>query len=203
MREAKFGIGDVVAHRFRPFRGVIFDVDPPGTGSNTASGTACTFQTNLCGWNQDKTDKFDWTRHYSGTSSTGTGPSSGAGGHGYYMYIETSSPRVQGDTAALVSSTRGCGLSFDYHMLGTDIGKLEVHSSDNGRQWTSAWVKTGAQGSKWLTASVTTSTGSSSKLWRVTATRGKSYGGDIAIDNLGIIACTAAPACTVHDGICS
>ena len=28
MREAKFGIGDVVAHRFRPFRGVIFDVDP-------------------------------------------------------------------------------------------------------------------------------------------------------------------------------
>lgn len=28
MREAKFGIGDVVVHRFRPFRGVIFDVDP-------------------------------------------------------------------------------------------------------------------------------------------------------------------------------
>ena len=28
MREAKFGIGEVVAHRFRPFRGVIFDVDP-------------------------------------------------------------------------------------------------------------------------------------------------------------------------------
>ena len=28
MREAKFGIGEVVAHRFRPFRGVVFDVDP-------------------------------------------------------------------------------------------------------------------------------------------------------------------------------
>jgi heat shock protein HspQ len=28
VREAKFGIGDVVEHRFRPFRGVIFDVDP-------------------------------------------------------------------------------------------------------------------------------------------------------------------------------
>jgi heat shock protein HspQ len=28
MRDAKFGIGEVVAHRFRPFRGVIFDVDP-------------------------------------------------------------------------------------------------------------------------------------------------------------------------------
>ncbi len=28
MRQAKFGIGDVVRHRLFPFRGVIFDVDP-------------------------------------------------------------------------------------------------------------------------------------------------------------------------------
>ena len=28
MREAKFGIGDRVKHRFYPFRGVVFDVDP-------------------------------------------------------------------------------------------------------------------------------------------------------------------------------
>lgn len=27
-RETKFGIGEVVRHRFFPFRGVIFDVDP-------------------------------------------------------------------------------------------------------------------------------------------------------------------------------
>jgi heat shock protein HspQ len=27
-REAKFAIGQVVRHRFHPFRGVIFDVDP-------------------------------------------------------------------------------------------------------------------------------------------------------------------------------
>ncbi len=33
MREAKFGIGQVVRHRRYPFRGVIFDVDP--TFSNT------------------------------------------------------------------------------------------------------------------------------------------------------------------------
>ena len=32
-REAKFGIGQVVRHRFYPFRGVIFDVDP--TFNNT------------------------------------------------------------------------------------------------------------------------------------------------------------------------
>lgn len=28
MRNAKFGIGDVVRHRVYPFRGVVFDVDP-------------------------------------------------------------------------------------------------------------------------------------------------------------------------------
>jgi heat shock protein HspQ len=33
MREAKFSIGQVVQHRFYPFRGVIYDVDP--TFSNT------------------------------------------------------------------------------------------------------------------------------------------------------------------------
>ena len=27
-RDAKFGIGQIVKHRFYPFRGVIFDVDP-------------------------------------------------------------------------------------------------------------------------------------------------------------------------------
>ncbi len=28
MREAKFGIGQIVRHRIYPFRGVIFDIDP-------------------------------------------------------------------------------------------------------------------------------------------------------------------------------
>ncbi len=32
-REARFGIGQVVRHRFYPFRGVVFDIDP--TYSNT------------------------------------------------------------------------------------------------------------------------------------------------------------------------
>lgn len=32
-RDAKFGIGDVVQHRYYPFRGVVFDVDP--TFNNT------------------------------------------------------------------------------------------------------------------------------------------------------------------------
>jgi heat shock protein HspQ len=32
-RQAKFSIGDVVKHRFHPFRGVIYDVDPTFSNS--------------------------------------------------------------------------------------------------------------------------------------------------------------------------
>jgi heat shock protein HspQ len=28
LREAKFGVGEIVRHRIHPFRGVVFDVDP-------------------------------------------------------------------------------------------------------------------------------------------------------------------------------
>lgn len=37
-------------------------------------GLDCTFDTDLCGWVQDKSDNFDWTKRSGTTSSTGTGP---------------------------------------------------------------------------------------------------------------------------------
>ena len=42
----------------------------------TSSGIDCTFESsNLCGYTQDKSDNFDWTRKSGRTSSSGTGPS--------------------------------------------------------------------------------------------------------------------------------
>ena len=35
----------------------------------------CDFESvTICGYTQDKTDNFDWTRDYGGTTSSGTGP---------------------------------------------------------------------------------------------------------------------------------
>ena len=48
------------------------------------------------GWATGSTG-IRWTRNSGGTPSGGTGPSSAKSGS-YYMYIETSSPRVSGDT---------------------------------------------------------------------------------------------------------
>ena len=42
----------------------------------------CNFDRDLCGWVQDKTDTFDWTRQRGRTSSSGTGPSSDHTGGG-------------------------------------------------------------------------------------------------------------------------
>lgn len=35
---------------------------------------SCDFETGLCGWQQTKTDNFDWTRQIGSTSSSNTGP---------------------------------------------------------------------------------------------------------------------------------
>ena len=38
--------------------------------------SSCDFDRSMCGFVQDKSDKFDWTRHSGTTSSPNTGPSS-------------------------------------------------------------------------------------------------------------------------------
>ena len=41
---------------------------------SSAPVTQCTFETGFCGWSQDRTDQFDWTRQHGTTSSSNTGP---------------------------------------------------------------------------------------------------------------------------------
>ena len=67
---------------------------------------------------------------------------------GYYIYIETSSPRLPGENARLeIKPSLGNGatcISFYYHMLGRDVNELKVLV--NGKQQLS---KKGSQGDKW------------------------------------------------------
>ena len=37
----------------------------------------CNFESGTCGWIQDRTDDFDWTRTYGETGSSDTGPTNG------------------------------------------------------------------------------------------------------------------------------
>lgn len=74
---------------------------------------------------------------------------------GYYVYIETSSPRKNGDRAWLVSRTypptpKGKCLNFYYHMYGSDINTLKIHvtpvSAPSGK---TVWTRIGNKGDKW------------------------------------------------------
>ena len=72
---------------------------------------------------------------------------------GNYMYIETSSPRQQGDKAKLNSpglqfSGSMC-LKFYYHMYGADIATLNVMINGNN-----VFSASGDKGNRWLRAAI-------------------------------------------------
>ena len=72
---------------------------------------------------------------------------------GYYMYIETSSPRQQGDNAKLNSPklqfAGNMCVMFYYHMYGADIATLNVTINGNN-----VFTASGDKGDKWLRAAV-------------------------------------------------
>ena len=72
---------------------------------------------------------------------------------GKYAYIETSSPRAQGDNAKLVKgglsfNTKKC-LSFYYHMYGATMGTLNVYVGQR-----KVFTLSGNQGNLWKQAKV-------------------------------------------------
>ena len=60
--------------------------------------TECGFENDICGFEQDSGDHFDWTRNVDNTGSVNTGPDWARHGN-FYMHIEASSPREQDDEA--------------------------------------------------------------------------------------------------------
>ena len=80
---------------------------------------------------------------------------------GTYIYIESSPPRAQGDTARLLagpfSSHQAVCLQFFYHMFGKDVGYLAVYKalSDNKTSEELQWRRVGEMDEYWHKALVT------------------------------------------------
>ena len=77
------------------------------------------------------------------------------------MYIETSAPRRNGDTARLISprqqpkaGTSSQCLRFWYHMYGAHINSLNVYVMTGSRLGTAVWTRKGTQGNRWIQASL-------------------------------------------------
>ena len=78
--------------------------------------------------------------------------------------------------------TQNCEMKFYYHMFGGDCGSLLVYIN-SGDSVKLVFNKTGEQGKDWLGASVQLKSDYAFRI-HITATRGSSYKGDIAIDDI-------------------
>ncbi|KAF6728378.1 MAM domain-containing glycosylphosphatidylinositol anchor protein 2, partial [Oryzias melastigma] len=166
----------------------------------------CSFEEEaICMFTQDKNDDFDWTQHSAATRDTkytpNTGPSADRTGskQGFYMYIETSRPRKEGDQARLISPFFNVApknpygitnppaycFSFFYHMYGKHIGTLNAFLKQKGLTASEApvWSLSGNQGDRWRQAKVSIHPTSSFQVI-LEGIRGPGIEGDIAIDDV-------------------
>uniref|UniRef100_A0A8C1YP60 MAM domain containing glycosylphosphatidylinositol anchor 2 n=1 Tax=Cyprinus carpio TaxID=7962 RepID=A0A8C1YP60_CYPCA len=120
---------------------------------------------------------------------------------GFYMYIETSRPRKEGDTARLLSPTFNVApknphsitsppaycFSFYYHMYGKHIGKSSDSLQRCKGQSTSdagpVWSLSGNQGDRWRQAKISIHPTASFQVM-FEGIRGPGIEGDIAIDDV-------------------
>ncbi|WP_191907005.1 CARDB domain-containing protein [Adhaeribacter soli] len=161
------------------------------------------------GWTGSPTTGYRWEVEDGPVGSTGTGPSAdhttGAAG-GKYVYGETSS----GATGAIAYLTSPCidltgltapGIQFWYHMNGATIGSLELEITTNGgNTWTLLPGSTisGAQQTAatdpWLRKTVSLAGNTGTAQVRFKITRGSSFTGDIAIDDVKFFSIPAVDA---------
>ncbi|CAB4011848.1 MAM and LDL-receptor class A domain-containing 1-like [Paramuricea clavata] len=140
--------------------------------------TNCNFDNgDICHY-QNGAGQFNWTINRGSTSSIGTGPSSDVSGTGFYLFIETSSPRQFGDNATILTPYLNgpqC-MKLSYHMYGNDIGDLNIYANKQ-----KMFSRSGNQGNRWV--GVETAILERGKyMVKFEGVRGRSYQGDIAID---------------------
>ena len=157
-------------------------------------------------------NNLPFTRDSSGTSSSNTGPSTGADGSVWYMYAETSSPNYPTGTFDMQKTFPAgqelYGVAFQYHKYGDTMGSAVLESSADGTTWSNLWSKSGNLGNQWNQASVY-AVSSGQTMLRFTYTSGSSFTGDLALDNIQLgdcltVGCSSSPnsPCIVPDGTC-
>ena len=168
------------------------------------------FESNFGNWiNTSSGDTRNWTRLAGSTPSSSTGPSGGSPSGGYYVYLETSSGQAynHGDSAILLGpqlSDSSIHLNFDYHMYGSEIGTLAVDGYSNGSWTNSVWEIAGQQQTSSAAAYTRVNLDLSQYDFsqvRFRAVAAGGYMGDIALDNIEVLAINPAKLDSDNDGV--
>jgi len=190
---------------------VITSFPPPGGGGNGGGGSlACNNTISSFPYNEgfesslpwspqnNPSTSTGWRRHSGTTTSSGTGPSSGAAVGTYYTYLETSSPTTASTDYFLegpcfdLTGASSASFGFKYHMYSTSVmGTLSLEATTDDVNWTSVWSETGNKGDVWQTASgisLDSYAGQTVKLRfkGTTSSSGYVYRNDMAIDDLSL-----------------
>jgi hypothetical protein len=164
----------------------------PGGGEVLASED---FESGFGDWVNVSGDTDDWLRDSGGTPSSSTGPSSGANGSTWYVYLETSSGYAYsaGDYAILEGPDIGGSdrtLTFYYHMYGADMGTLNVDVYSGGQWHNAVWSISGQQhtssSAAYTQAQVDLSSYSGTIRIRFRGVAAGNYRGDMAIDDIEV-----------------
>lgn len=136
----------------------------------------------------------EWTRRSGATPSSNTGPTTASSGN-YYVYMETSSGHAydDGDEAILTSpaiSLNDGNLSFDYHMYGSDMGKLQAQILNDQGSWQTLWERAGPvqtlSTQSWRRVSVSLDGFQGDYKIRFVGEAYGGYKGDMAVDNVEV-----------------
>jgi len=157
---------------------------------------AADFESGFGDWvNISGEDSHNWNRNQSSTLTPNTGPSGGANGSTWYVYLETSpgGANAAGNTAILqgpMIDGYNRVLTFYYHRYGATTGALNVDIFHDGTWHNSIWSRSGQQHTSTSQAytpclvNLTNYTGPIRIRFRAVAAGGPT--GDMAIDSIAV-----------------
>ncbi|KAM9682891.1 MAM and LDL-receptor class A domain-containing protein 1 isoform 2-T2 [Dama dama] len=156
-----------------------------------ASSGRCDFEFDLCSWEQEQDDDFDWNPKASNVPATGTEPAADhtlGNSSGHYIFIKSLFPQ-QPMRAARISSpvisrrSKNCKIIFHYHMYGHGIGALTLIQVSVSNQTKVLLNLTVEQGNFWQRKELALSGDEDFQL-KFEGRVGKGHRGDIALDDI-------------------
>ncbi|XP_058879430.1 MAM and LDL-receptor class A domain-containing protein 1-like [Acipenser ruthenus] len=168
----------------------------------------CDFQDSWGMWQQETSkDTFSWERKspteiFFRPSNTGSNRDHTTNlKTGKYLYIDTTFPRKQGDTAWLLSPAlyadeeNACKMRLFYHMYGSSVGSLKIYTRrSTNESLTKQWMKSGEVGDYFVRMEVVLPVGNPFQVI-LEGVVGDGPNGFIVVDDISF-----TPGCHVFDG---